>query len=140
MNNFKNESENLQRELTRLDEDILWSNQGKQQLQDRIRNDIRGKINSIEKSNFHKEPSRLKNKFNFLLSISVVSMMFLGITYFVGTQLNFFSEPEIDQANEPKENTMTAIEDKSGTIGSANPDEKKPLTRRNGKTLQQREI
>lgn len=44
------------------------------------------------------QPSLLKNKVNFLLSFSVVSLMFLGITYFVGTQLNLLNVIEGNQA------------------------------------------
>ncbi|MBS4190384.1 hypothetical protein KHA94_09245 [Bacillus sp. FJAT-49705] len=66
-------------------------------------------LNSIKKSKFQKQVSTLKNKFNFMLSISVVSIMFLGITYFVGTQLNLFNGPEAQQANEQKENKQESL-------------------------------
>ncbi|WP_312476767.1 sigma-E factor regulatory protein RseB domain-containing protein [Neobacillus sp.] len=66
-------------------------------------------LNSIKKSKFQKQVSTLKNKFNSLLSISVVSIMFLGITYFVGTQLNLFNGPEAQQANEQKENKQESL-------------------------------
>jgi outer membrane lipoprotein-sorting protein len=61
-------------------------------------------LNRIEKSKSQKKVFPLRNKFNALLSISVVSIIFLGITYFVGTQLNVFNELETKQANELKEN------------------------------------
>jgi len=59
-------------------------------------------LNSINKSKFQKQPSSLRNKFNFLLSISVVSIMFLGITYFVGTQLHFFDGIQGKRASDSK--------------------------------------
>lgn len=61
-------------------------------------------LNSIKKSKFQKQVFPLKNKFNTVLSISVVSLMFLGITYFVGMQVNLFNMPEMKQAIERKEN------------------------------------
>jgi outer membrane lipoprotein-sorting protein len=67
-------------------------------------------LNSIKKSKFQKQVFPLKNKFNTVLSISVLSFMFLGITYFVGTQLNLFNGPEVKQANEPKENMQESLE------------------------------
>jgi outer membrane lipoprotein-sorting protein len=54
-------------------------------------------LSSIENSKNDKNRSLLKNKFNYLLSFSVVSIMFLGITYFVGTQLNLLNDPETKQ-------------------------------------------
>ncbi|MEK3822251.1 hypothetical protein MKY20_24520 [Cytobacillus sp. FSL W8-0315] len=66
-------------------------------------------LNRIEKSKSKKQTFPLKNKFNALLSISVVSIIFLGITYFVGTQLNLFNELERKQANELKENKQETV-------------------------------
>ncbi|CAH2717344.1 hypothetical protein BACCIP111895_04536 [Neobacillus rhizosphaerae] len=66
-------------------------------------------LNTIEQSKFQKLGIPLKNKFNALLSISVVSIMFLGITYFVGTQLNLLNGPETKQANEPKQITQNSL-------------------------------
>ena len=57
-------------------------------------------LNSINNSQFQKQPSTLRNKFNFLLSISVVSIMFLSITYFVGTQLQFFDGIQVKRASD----------------------------------------
>lgn len=57
-------------------------------------------LNSIKKSEFQKQPSALKNKFNSLLSIAVVSFLFLGITYFVGMQLNLFKGTQASESNE----------------------------------------
>jgi outer membrane lipoprotein-sorting protein len=67
-------------------------------------------LNSIKKSKFQKQVFPLQNKFNTFLSISVISLMFLGITYFVGTQLNLFNGPEVKQANEPNENMQESLE------------------------------
>ncbi|NWQ44112.1 hypothetical protein MLOOGBEN_25850 [Bacillus sp. EB106-08-02-XG196] len=66
-------------------------------------------LNSIKKSKFKNQVFPLKNKFNNVLSISVVSLMFLGITYFVGMQLNLFNVPEMKQANEPKKNIQESL-------------------------------
>jgi hypothetical protein len=66
-------------------------------------------LNSIKKSKSQNQVFPLKNKFNKVLSISVVSLMFLGITYFVGMQLNLLKEPEMKQANEPKENMQESL-------------------------------
>lgn len=66
-------------------------------------------LNRIEKSKPQMQAFPLKNKFNALLSISVVSIIFLGITYFVGTQLNVFNESETKQANELKENKQETV-------------------------------
>lgn len=57
-------------------------------------------LNSIKK----KKPAfPLKNKFNAMLSVSVVSVLFIGIVYFVGLQLNLLSGPEMRPADDPKE-------------------------------------
>ncbi|MGG1677348.1 sigma-E factor regulatory protein RseB domain-containing protein [Neobacillus sp. NRS-1170] len=66
-------------------------------------------LSSIKKSKSRKQVFLLKNKFNALLSISVVSIMFLGITYFVGTQLNLISDTKGKQANVPEENTQKSL-------------------------------
>ncbi|MCM3393158.1 sigma-E factor regulatory protein RseB domain-containing protein [Cytobacillus oceanisediminis] len=66
-------------------------------------------LNRIEKSKSKKQAFPLKNKINALLSISVVSIIFFGITYFVGTQLNVFNKLETKQANEPKENIQETL-------------------------------
>ncbi|RSD28994.1 hypothetical protein [Mesobacillus subterraneus] len=60
-------------------------------------------LNTIKKSEFKKREFPLKNKFNALLSVSVVSILFLGIIYFVGIQLNLLDGPERRPAGEPKE-------------------------------------
>ena len=59
-------------------------------------------LDKERKSNIQTQPSKMKNKLNFLLSISVVSMMFLGITYFVGTQLNLLNFINGNQAESTK--------------------------------------
>ncbi|CEG27198.1 sigma-E factor regulatory protein RseB domain-containing protein [Bacillus sp. B-jedd] len=66
-------------------------------------------LNSIEKSEFQKQGILLKNIFNTVLSISVVSLIFFGITHFVGTQLNSFNEPEVNQANDPNKKTLESL-------------------------------
>ncbi|WHX41116.1 hypothetical protein QNH36_02830 [Mesobacillus sp. AQ2] len=60
-------------------------------------------LNSIKKTKIEKHVFQLKNKFNTLLSVSVVSVLFLGILYFVGIQLNLLNGPNMRQAGEPKE-------------------------------------
>lgn len=90
MNNFKNESENLHRELTRLDEDIVWSNQGKKQLQDRIRDDIRGK-NKIKKRNWHWAPQ-----------LMTVGMFLLGV-YLLVDFVIFQDVPHLNGGNNLEE-------------------------------------
>jgi hypothetical protein len=60
-------------------------------------------LNSIKKTKIEKHVFPLKNKFNTLLSVSVVSVLFLGILYFVGIQLNLLNGPNMRQAGEPKE-------------------------------------
>ncbi|RBP84462.1 MucB/RseB family protein [Cytobacillus firmus] len=58
------------------------------------------------KSNIQMHPSIIKNKLNFLLSISVVSLMFIGITYFAGVQLNLFSGMIGKQDSESSHSTL----------------------------------
>ncbi|WP_077212462.1 hypothetical protein [Bacillus dakarensis] len=88
-------------------------------------------LNSIKNSNYQKKPFSLRNKFNSLISISAISIMFLGITYFAGTQLNLFSGPETRQANDPGENTTAegtktvTIEEKANPIEENTTDPKK---------------
>lgn len=53
--------------------------------------------------------SPLKNKFNMVLSMSVISVMALGITYFVGTQINSPSGSKQTQVDEPKDNTKESV-------------------------------
>lgn len=60
-------------------------------------------LNSIKKTKIEKRVFPLKNKFNALLSVSVVSVLFLGILYFVGIQLNLLNGPDMRQAGEPKD-------------------------------------
>lgn len=59
-------------------------------------------LNSIKKTKIEKCLFPLKNKFNALLSVSVVSVLFLGILYFVGIQLNLLNGPDMRHAGEPK--------------------------------------
>lgn len=66
-------------------------------------------LSSIEKSKDNKKVFPLKNKFTNLLSISVFSLVFLGIIYFVGTQLNLLNGPDTKQANEPKQNKQDSL-------------------------------
>jgi outer membrane lipoprotein-sorting protein len=61
-------------------------------------NSVLTRLNKDRKSKFPMQPSLLINKVNFLLSFSVISLIFLGITYFVGTQLNLFNVIEGNQA------------------------------------------
>jgi hypothetical protein len=73
-------------------------------------------LNSIKKPKIKKEVFPLKNKFNALLSVSVVSILFLGIIYFVGMQLNLLSGPEMRQADEPKESLNKPINEKATSV------------------------
>lgn len=92
-------------------------------------------LNSIKNSNYQKKQFSLRNKFNSLISISAISIMFLGITYFAGTQLNLFSGPEERQANDPGENT-TAEGTKTVTIEEkANPIEEQTTDPKEWKDL-----
>ncbi|MDK7669170.1 hypothetical protein [Cytobacillus oceanisediminis] len=63
-------------------------------------------LDKERKSNIQMHPSIIKNKLNFLLSISVVSFMFIGITYFAGVQLNLFSGMKGKQDNESSHSTL----------------------------------
>ncbi|WP_409271656.1 hypothetical protein V1499_19010 [Neobacillus sp. SCS-31] len=56
-------------------------------------------LNSVRKTKFQKDQFRLKSKLNSLLSITVISLMFLSITYFVGKELAFLNEPTIEKEN-----------------------------------------
>jgi hypothetical protein len=69
-------------------------------------NQYRKVLSSIENPRFKKQESPLKNKFNSLLSVSVVSLMFLGITYFVGTQLHLFNDSQGKQANDTTHSSL----------------------------------
>jgi hypothetical protein len=60
-------------------------------------------LNSIKKTKIKKHVFPLRNKFNALLSVSVVSVLFVGILYFVGMQLDLLNGPEMRRATEPKE-------------------------------------
>lgn len=53
--------------------------------------------------------SPLKNKFNMVLSMSVISVIALGITYFVGMQINSPSGSEKTQIDKPKEDTNESV-------------------------------
>ncbi|WP_282173960.1 hypothetical protein [Cytobacillus firmus] len=64
-------------------------------------------LTTIEKSKSQKKGIPIKNKFNALLSFSVVSVLFLGISYFAGTQMNVF---ETNRATEPKDNIQEPLD------------------------------
>ncbi|MFD5854032.1 sigma-E factor regulatory protein RseB domain-containing protein [Cytobacillus pseudoceanisediminis] len=63
-------------------------------------------LDKDRKSNIQMHPSIIKNKLNFLLSISVVSLMFIGITYFAGVQLNLFGGMIGKQDSESSHSTL----------------------------------
>jgi hypothetical protein len=63
-------------------------------------------LSSIKKSKFQRQESALKNKFNSLLSVSVVSAMFFGLTYFAGSQLGLFNSTEGKQASDSTQSTQ----------------------------------
>lgn len=68
-------------------------------------------LNSIEKRKYKTRSFSLMNKITPLVSASVILIMFLGITYFAGTQINFFGGPVEQQTNDPKGNTMITDEE-----------------------------
>jgi outer membrane lipoprotein-sorting protein len=63
-------------------------------------------LTSIKGSKIKKDAFQLRNKVNALLSVSVISIMFLSILYFAGTQLNLLNTLEQKQTSKPKENNM----------------------------------
>lgn len=66
-------------------------------------------LHSIKNTEHNSRISPLKKKFNMVLSMSVVSAMALGITYFVGTQINSPSGSEKTQLDKPKEDTNESV-------------------------------
>jgi hypothetical protein len=62
-------------------------------------------LSSIKSTRFRNEESPWKNRFNSILSVSVVSLLFIGITYFTGKQLNFFDPGE--KSSEPMQESLT---------------------------------
>jgi hypothetical protein len=73
-------------------------------------------LNSIKKTKIEKRAFPLKNKFNALLSVSVVSILFLGILYFVGIQLNLLNGPDMRQAGEPKDSLNKPLNEDATSI------------------------
>jgi outer membrane lipoprotein-sorting protein len=71
-------------------------------------------LSSIKESKFQKQVSPYKNKFNNLLSTSVLCILFLGIIYFAGTQLDLFKDASGNHATKTKITSKEEITD--GTV------------------------
>ncbi|MCS0670385.1 hypothetical protein [Cytobacillus firmus] len=94
---MQNELENLKEKMEKsILKDVAFDNVHYQKV-----------LTTIEKSKSQKRVIPIKNKFNALLSFSVVSALFLGITYFAGTQINVF---ETNRATEPKDNIQEPLD------------------------------
>lgn len=60
-------------------------------------------IGSIMNSKFHKDLSSVRHRFTPLLSLTVTAIFFLGISYFLGTELHLFKGDQGSSASVPNE-------------------------------------
>lgn len=79
-------------------------------------------LSSMKNSKYQKEQSSSKHRFTSLLSLTVTAVFFLGISYFVGTQLHLFKGNEGNNASGPNGKVTETIT--GGTEN--NPSEKNP--------------
>ncbi|WHY61477.1 hypothetical protein [Cytobacillus firmus] len=107
---MQNELENLKEKMEKsILKDVYFDNKQYQKV-----------LTTINKSKSQKKVIPIKNKFNALLSFSVVSVLFLGITYFAGTQMNVFGN---NRASEPKDNIQEPLD----TLDESDKDDKTTL-------------
>lgn len=94
---MQNELENLKEKMEKsVLKDVYFDNKQYQKV-----------LSIINKSKSQKKVIPLINKFNALLSFSVISALFLGITYFAGTQVNVF---KTNRATVPKDNIQEPLD------------------------------
>ncbi|WHY86742.1 hypothetical protein QNH39_02370 [Neobacillus novalis] len=62
-----------------------------------------------------------RNKFNSLLSLAVTTVFFLGIAYFVATQLNLFKDSQGNNASVPKEKIIETTNNETANTSFEEP-------------------